>query len=343
MIYYADYDVMERVMSLERNYKKLKTSSFTLVCSCPICLDSKKNKLMARFRCYVYENSLRVGCFNCGYNKNIGEFLERYHPETYREWLLERRKEQGTSGTSFKPIQKKEPEQEKHIFVKSLPFSERLDTLPENHPVIKYVTDRCIPKDKLNLLYFTMEWQKLANHIKPDTFKNPQKEPRLVIPLFTKEHKVETIQGRALRKNYGHTKYMTIKTNENASKVYGLDRADPSLPVYFLEGPIDSLFIDNGCAITGGSLSLSEVPYPEQRVFCLDNEPRAKDTMNRLEKFISSGEKVVLWDRSPWKSKDINAMITDEGATQSQIMDYIRNNTVHGLMAKMRFNNWAKY
>lgn len=341
MIYYADYDVMEKVMCVERNYKKLNTRSFTLVCSCPICGDSKKDKFQARFRCYIYKDNLRVGCFNCGYNQSIGVFLERYRPDSYREWLLERRKEQNSTNFTMKPIEK--PKQETHIYVRELPFSDRLDTLPENHPIIQYVSKRCIPKDKYHLLYFTREWQKLANHVKAETFKNPQTEPRLVIPIFTADNKIESIQGRALRKDYGKTKYMTIKTHENASKVYGLDRANPSKPVYFLEGPIDSLFIDNGCAITGGSMSLEEVPFPDQRVFSLDVEPRSKETMNRLKKFIDAGENVVMWDRSPWHSKDINAMIMDESATSNQIMEYMKNNTVNGLMAKMRFNNWVKY
>lgn len=340
MIYYADYEIMENVMCIERNYKRLNAHTFTLVCSCPICGDSKKDSRQARFRCYVYKDSLRVGCFNCNYNKPIGEFLQTYRPDAYREWLLERRKEQNSSGISVKPKPVKKEEVDHSV--KSLPFSERLDILPENHPIIKYVNQRCIPKDKFHLLYFTMEWQKLANHVKEGTFKNPKTEPRLVIPIFTKDHKVESIQGRALRKDYGKTKYMTIKTHEDASKVYGLDRADPTKPVYFLEGPIDSLFIENGCAITGGSMSLEEIPYPNQRVMVLDHEPRAKDTINRLGKFIDAGEKVVIWDRSPWKSKDINAMIQEEGATQAQIMDYLRGNTVQGLMAKMRFLQYQK-
>lgn len=342
MIYYADYNIAEKALYGERNFKRLNTSSFTLVCSCPICGDSKKNSMMARFRIYVYKDNLRASCFNCNYNQPLGEYLKQYKPDLFREWLLERRKEQGDhKPTSLKPLKKVEkPEIKK---VQTLPFCERLDILPANHPIIKYVSERQIPRDKWNLLYFTREWQKVANHIKAETFKNPQPEPRLVIPIFNRDNKIESIQGRALRKDYGKTKYMTIKTHELASKVYGLERADPSKPVYFLEGPIDSLFIDNGCAITGGTLGLDEIPFPDQRVFVLDAEPRSADTMHRLEKFINAGEKIVIWDRCPWHSKDVNSMIQDEGATREEIMDYIKENTVQGLMAKMRFMKYCKF
>ena len=68
MIYYADYNIAEKALYGERNFKRLNTSSFTLVASCPICGDSKKNSMMARFRIYVYKDNLRASCFNCNYN-----------------------------------------------------------------------------------------------------------------------------------------------------------------------------------------------------------------------------------------------------------------------------------
>ena len=342
MIYYCDYDIMEQVMSGERNYKKLPGHSFTLVCSCPVCGDSAKDTTKARFRCYEHKGSLRVGCFNCNYNQQIGEFLKQHKPDYFREWLLERRKEQGLPSYSERKENTLDKFQAKMPVIESLPFCQRLDTLPENHPIIKYVANRCIPKERYNLLWFTMEWRKLVNNVKPETYRNDSAEPRLVIPIFNANKEIESFQGRALRSTE-KSKYITIKAHENASKIYGLDRADPSKPVYFLEGPIDSLFIDNGCAITGGSMGLEEVPFKGVRVWSLDNEPRAKETVARLEKLVKAGEQVVMWDRSPWRSKDINDMIKNEGATTAEIMDYMRANTVSGLMAQLRFDRYCKF
>lgn len=340
MIYEADKTIMRSWMQYERNFKELKTRAFTLVCSCPVCGDSKKDSFQARFRCYEYNDNLRIGCFNCGLNLPIGEFLKEHRPDEFRQWLLERRKEQG--GGARQAVTWK-PKEEPIPVIQSIPYSERLDTLPENHPIIRYVVDRCIPKSKWRYLWFTMEFQKLANFVKEETFRFPKTEPRLVIPIFNEQGKIESLQGRALRKDYGNAKYMTIKTHEMANKIYGMERADPTKTVWFMEGPIDSLFIDNACAITGGSMGLAEVPYESSRVWALDNEPRAQHTMERLEKLIDAGEKVVLWDRCPWLYKDINDMVQKGGATPEQITQYMIDNTVSGNMAKFRFNRWAKY
>lgn len=56
-------------------------------------------------------------------------------------------------------------------------------------------------------------------------------------------------QGRAFGKE--QPKYLTIKLDENRQKVYGLERINFQNPVQIVEGPIDSLFIDN-CLAAGG-------------------------------------------------------------------------------------------
>ncbi|MFP9035360.1 hypothetical protein, partial [Enterococcus faecalis] len=101
-------------------------------------------------------------------------------------------------------------------------------------------------------------------------------------------------------------------------------------------------FIENGIAITGGQLDLEVVPFKDRRVWVLDNEPRHPDTIKRMTKLVDAGERVMFWDKSPWKSKDVNDMIRKEGATPEQIMEYMKNNIAQGLMAKMRLSKYAK-
>lgn len=78
------------------------------------------------------------------------------------------------------------------------------------------------------------------------------------------------------------------------------------------------------------------------RVWVLDNERHHPDTTARLKKLIDAGEKVVLWDKCPWPSKDINEMIKSDGATKADIAKYLKENTVSGLTAKLRFNQWDR-
>ena len=50
-------------------------------------------------------------------------------------------------------------------------------------------------------------------------------------------------QGRAFGNE--QPKYLTIKFDENKQKVFGLDNINLQEHIYIVEGPIDSMFIDN--------------------------------------------------------------------------------------------------
>ncbi|QDH49170.1 DNA primase [Pantoea phage Phynn] len=316
---------------------KRSKGDFRINARCPVCGDSRSDIYKKRFWIYPSKKGdhMNCGCFNCGYNKPLSVFMKDYHPDDYQRYLMESFKDRQSQ-----PVREPEPAPVKQ-YINSLQFCDRLDTLPDNHPIIRYVVNRCIPKDKFNRLWFTRDWQSLVNSVNEGSYRSPKPEPRLVIPIFDKDGKIESFQGRALRDD-AKAKYMTIKANEHSTKVYGQDTINSLKPVYLLEGPLDSLFVDNAGAITGGQMALADVPYKNMRVWVLDNEGRHEDTTARLKQLIDSGEKVVMWDKSPWPSKDINEMIKDDGATRDQIMEYLRNNTVSGLSAQLRFNAWCK-
>lgn len=335
-MFLADLDFAERAMMHLPKFRRVANGK-KFNARCPICGDSATDMSKARFWMYEHKGVLRAGCFNCGYNKPMGNYLKDYEPDLYREWLLERRKEKDTYKPAVKEVKQCTA---KMPVIEKLNFCERLDTLPENHPIVKYVANRALPKEVYGRLWFTMDWRKLCNSVNPGTYQKELQEPRLVIPIFDDKKQIQSFQGRALRKD--PNKYITIKAHPEASKIYGLDTINPNKTVYFMEGPLDSLFIDNAGAITGGSLALSEVPFKSTRVWVMDNEPRHPDTTKRIANLLEAGERVVLWDRSPWHSKDVNDMILKDGATKEQIQQYFKDNTVSGLAAKMRFKKWCK-
>lgn len=337
---YVDREFAERIFCILPKYRRINGLAFKLNARCPICGDSLKDPNKARFWAYTTKDgsAVRYHCFNCDRDDWISEYLKEYESEMYREYLLEKRKEK----MFFQEVKQEAPK-EKIVLpvIEKLNFCERLDTLPVNHPIIKYVTNRCIPKDKWNRLWFTMQWPALVNSVNPGTYKDEKNEPRLVIPIFNRNKEIESFQGRALRKDDAR-KYITIKAHEEATKIYGLDTVDERMTVWITEGPIDSLFVDNAIAITGGSLALDMIPFKETRVWVMDNEARHPDTIKRMKRLIDAGEKIVFWDKAPWKSKDINDMVKDEGATKEQITEYMNSNTAQGLMAKMRMAKYAK-
>ena len=340
---WVDNEYALKVFYTLDRFKQVSTMPFKLQARCPICGDSQKDLLKARFWYYEHKGTMFVHCFNCDYSSGFGRFLENHDESLYREYLLEKRKEE-TFGQKATPTYVETEISEKFtkkLIIEKLDFCERLDRLPANHPIIKYVVNRAIPKSAYKRLWFTAKWQEMVNATKP-TFDNPRQECRLVIPIYNKEHKIEAYQGRALS-SLARQKYMTIKANEDASKVYGVDMVDDSKQwVYVMEGPIDSLFIPNAIAITGGSLDLEQVPYKDKRIWVLDNEPRHNDTIKRMEKLIAAGERVCFWDEAPWHSKDINDMVAKEGADPRDIEEYIVDNWAVGLLAQLRMSKYRK-
>ncbi|CAL1777694.1 DNA primase subunit [Acinetobacter phage vB_AbaM_PhT2] len=338
---WIDNEYAIRVLSYERNYKLIHGMPIRINCSCPICGDSQKDRLKARFWYYHHQNTTFVHCFNCDYSSRFDRFLQEKDEEVYREYMMEKFKENGNTVERSKPVEVSDKLTTTFNVIEKLNYSTRIDTLPENHPIVKYVSTRRIPKEKWHRLWFTDKWQELCNSVKPGTFENPKQEFRLVIPIFNKKGEIESFQGRALKAS--NIKYMTIKAHEHASKVYGQDTIDESKDfVFVMEGPIDSLFLENALAITGGSLNLDQVPYPEKRIWVLDNECRHPDTIKRMNKLIEAGERVCFWDQAPWQSKDVNDMVAKDGALPEQIQQYILENSESGLMAQIRMTQFSK-
>jgi hypothetical protein len=132
--------------------------------------------------------------------------------------------------------------------------------------------------------------------------------------------------------------------DESKPKIFGLDTLERnSKDIYLLEGPIDSLFVDNAIAAAGGDL-LSQVEtlglQKEQIVVVFDNEPRNAEVVSKIEKSINAGYRTTLWPEYI-EQKDVNDMIL-AGYTSDQIKNIIDSNTTSGLEAKLKFAIWRK-
>lgn len=337
MITIFEKNIAQEISRTFERQKIISLNPIKINFRCPYCGDSATNSSKTRGWFYEYENHLRYGCFNCNYNLPIGTYLKENYPEYYRSWVRDKR---GVTDTE----QQKEADLEKKLFsidrkkIKELEYCERIDLLSENHPARKYLVNRKIPQENLHLFYFTKEWKKLANWFgETETYNKVDPEPRIVIPFWDNDG-IEVIQGRAVR-DIDEIRYITVKRNEESLKIFGRERVKQG-DVFIFEGPIDSTFINNAIAIAGGQLDPSVVPYKNRRVWVLDNENRSTDTMNRYQKLIDEGERIVIWDKCLWKSKDVNDMIIEEGATPESMLDYLKNNIVSGLRAENRFSRW---
>ena len=322
-----------------RNFKQ--KNEYLWNYSCPVCGDSSKNKLKARGYIYRAKADLFCKCHNCGHSTNIGNLIKYVDVNLYDQYVLERYKAGATRYNAHKDVTPLIVPEKELLEDDILSPLKRLDKLPQDHPAVQYVLNRKIPMNKWNLLYFAPRFKSFTNSVTAK-FQEPiqDEHPRMIIPYFTTAGKCFAFQGRA----YGNEepKYYTIKVDETQEKIYGLERVDYGRRIYVVEGPIDSLFLPNAIAVSGASFDTPTIrKLLANATIIMDNEPRNKDIVKQLDKYITLGYSVCMLPDTITQ-KDINEMVLHGGMTPDEIVDLINTNTYTGMEAKLKFINWRK-
>lgn len=338
---YIDAKYAAIVGSRLRNFKQKKDYLWNY--SCPVCGDSTKNKLKARGFIYRKGNDLFVKCYNCGHGTNIGNLIKYVDSVLYDEYVLERYKGGASKHNAHKDVSSILPEENPKLELlmdSVLDGLSRLDMLDESHPAVQYLINRKIPQNKWDLLYFAPRFKAYTNSVSAK-FQEPilDEHPRMIIPFFKQNGKCFAFQGRA----YGseEPKYYTIKVDETEEKIYGLDRLDFSRRIYVVEGPIDSLFLPNAIAVSGASFDTPTIrQLLTNATIVMDNEPRNKDIVKQLDKYINLGYNVCMFPDNI-QEKDINDMVL-AGRSTDEILEIINTNTTSGMEAKLKFSTWKK-
>ena len=301
---------------------------------CPYCGDSKKNRNKARGFVYRKKNDLFYKCHNCGVGTTLGNLIKEVDLKTHDDYILERYRK-GVKTNNPEP-DFKEFKSDVPIFRKKGVFSDlkSINDLSKDHPARKIMSDRLIPEDYFKDLYLCDSFYKFTNNIIPNKFPSLDGDhPRLLIPFRSEKGEIFAYQGRAFGKE--QPKYLTIKIEER-DKIFGLDRVDKTKEVLVVEGPLDSLFLDNCIAVAGADIPSLDCNY----TIIFDNEPRNKELCKQIEKTIDKGMDVVIWPES-MEYKDINEMILG-GYSKQKLHEIIKENTFNGLKAKMQLQIWRK-
>jgi hypothetical protein len=214
---------------------------------------------------------------------------------------------------------------------------DRVDTLTEDHEVVQFVQGRKIPKEKYKQLYYIDNIKNIVQL--NDKYKESiqGEEPRLVLPFYDSNHQLSGVTCRALRGEA--LRYITIKVKDNIPLLFGIADVDKTKPIYVVEGPIDSLFLDNAIAVAGTSFGkLSETGLAkDSMIVVFDNQPRNKEVCKLIEKNIDQGYKVVIWPQNI-DEKDINEMFL----AGRNVKKIVKENTFSGLTAKAKFISWKR-
>ena len=305
---------------------------------CPICGDSATKKNKARGYLYKKKNDMFYKCHNCGAGKTFGGLLKDTDPMLHKDYVLERYKAGVTA-----PRANTTPDFSGQFSKPEFGTNERLidtlmdrvDKLDPNHMAPTYCKERMIPQEKWDRLYHIEDISKI--HQLAPKYKDRIKttEPRLAIPFFDREGKMTAISLR----DYGNNplKYILVKMNENSSTIYGLDVINYNKPVKIVEGPLDSLFLDNAIAAAGSSFNKIKDLGLDNPIIIVDNEPRNEAICKVLHKNIQEGHRVVIWPDNVTE-KDINDMVM----ANLDVQEIINYNTFQNLEAELKFRTWRK-
>jgi predicted RNA-binding Zn-ribbon protein involved in translation (DUF1610 family) len=303
---------------------------------CPLCGDSSKNKVKARGYIYRKKNDYFYRCHNCGASTSFYNFLEKVDPGLVKEYALERYKN-GSGGQNL-PKPDFAEAKVKPVFKKKLNIPSISD-LPDEHYAKVYVHNRKIPENRFSDLYYAEDFKSFVESLNIEKDGLKEEDPRLVIPFYDEEKNLVAFQGRSLGES--KLRYITVKLNEENHKIFGLDNINKEEYVYVVEGPIDSLFLDNAIATADSNLTSAAKHVDKSKlVLVYDNEPRNKELHKQMEKAIDEHYNVVIWPEMI-EEKDINDMVM-AGFTPDEIQDIIKKYTFINLRAKMEFINWKK-
>ena len=311
------------ISSRLQKFKRVKPDLYNF--RCPICGDSQKHKNKARGYIYVVKNNTNFKCHNCGASLSLNNFIKKLDGTLHKQYTLEKFKE-GHTGRNF-VTEEPEFKFKKPVFRKKLD----LPKASEDITAKEYLQKRQLDPEKF---YFADSFKRWTNSKKQTFDTIGRDERRIIIPMYDRDKNLIGFQGRSLVPN--SVKYITVMLEDSAPKIYGLDTIDEKLPVYVVEGPFDSTFVNNSVALCGSDGDLGYLKGSDT-ILVYDNEPRNREIVGRIGRCIERNQKVVIWP-SNIIEKDINDMIL----AGHDVMSMIKSNTYSGLEAKIKFNTWKK-
>ena len=285
-------------------------------------------------------------CHNCQHGAHFGSMLKQLDTLLYKEYVLERYAD-GSRGKKYGTEERVKSEvfyKDKPPPVPFVPLWQNLFdcvySLPYDHEAVEYCAERQIPSEQTKKLYYIENVKDIVQLNKKYKASITTEEPRLVIPFCNEHGRLTGLTMRAMR---GETlRYVTVKIDESAPTVFGLDTIDKQKPVTVVEGPLDSLFLDNAIACAGVAFNQIEklnLPLSLTTVV-FDNQPKNTELCKLMHKYIKQGFSICIWPDGI-VGKDINEMILD-GMSAVEIQTIINDNTHRGLSAELKFTNWKK-
>ena len=312
------------VSSRLQKFKRVKADLYNF--RCPICGDSKKHKNKARGYLYQVKTNTNFKCHNCGASLSFNNFLKQIDTPLHKQYVMEKFKEGFAGGRNF-VVEEPKFEFKQPVFRKKLD----LPRASEVKIAKEYLQKRKLDPSKF---YFAHKFKEWTNTQKQTFDTIGRDESRIIIPLHDTEKNLIGFQGRSLGPN--SVKYITVMINEDAPKIYGLDKIDNEKPIFIIEGPFDATLVQNAVAMCGSDLDIRSFGWSDY-IYVYDNEPRNREIINRIQNTIDRGDKVVIWPKNI-QQKDINDMYL----AGHDVQKMVESNVYQKLNATLKFKDWKK-
>ena len=330
---YLDDKYLGLISPRLEKFKKIRGGVYNF--RCPYCGDSQRHKNKARGYIYPNKSDYNFKCHNCGMTRSFTYFLKDHDSSLYGEYIMERYRDGLTGKGTVAPEPNftfSKPKFRKKDICDELAKISELNT---SHRAKKYLVNRGITEDTLSKFYYCPNFKKWTNKHKKIFDTTDNDDDRIIIPLRDIEGTLFGYQGRSLDPT-SKMRYITVMLDEDSPKLYGLEKINTQKPIYILEGPFDSLFVENSVAMCGSDVDIRTFGWSNY-IWIFDNEPRNREIVSRIERCINRGDQVVIWPTNV-KEKDVNEMIL----AKQNICSIIETNTYSELTAKLKLNLWKK-
>jgi hypothetical protein len=272
-------------------------------------------------------------CFNCSRSWNELNWIQEVTKKQVGEILKETTTYRSSSAVDLLDVLSKE---------ESTTYTN--DTLPENSINIfdEYQIDYYKDNKVVQLGYECSKNRRLFTAInRPKslyvTTTDKVHKNRLVIPFYSEYNKIESYQTRALLPDQ-QPKYLT-KYGDKC--LYGENNIAPEIPYIFIfEGPIDSMFVRNGVAMGGTSLTERQTTFINkclnyEIIYVYDNDVDNKEMKKVIDKTIKQNRKLFIWPKEFAKYKDINEICISLSLDEFPYK-YIVENSFSGVEALLK-------
>ena len=288
--------------------------------ACPFCGDSLKDPRKKRFN--IYLNSLSCHCFNCNHHSGINSFLKQFDEELSMEDKIqvheiqqstkkfERRLSNNQSSFAFQLL-------DQLAIPKSILFKMlNLNTPYKSKECSDYLNSRCINikqwkyfayNEKTKELYILninsndriigMQIRQLDPNSKKSRYLT-RSLSKIYSDIFKKD--ISVLIAKLLKAMDNGEKYImeedgieNIQANlDRLSGLFNVMNVDMNNPLTIVEGPIDSICIQNAIALQGATKLNDYFDDIKMVRFLFDNDKVGKEhALNKLK----SNKKVFLW------------------------------------------------